>query len=111
MTRNLLVAKPGYYDRLVFYNFLAMAGQPNNKVMVSCAMILAGANYCRGIGHIVNWRASFLGTSATTKTFLRKVIPYGQSMESNITKTVSFHDKNVWTLDNNQSGNPVKHQR
>ena len=110
-TQNVMVAKSGYYDRLVFYNFLAMARQRNNKVMVSWAMISAGANYGRGIGEMVNRRATFLGASSTTRTFLRKVMPYGQSMESNITKTLSFVNKTVWALDNNQSGNPVKHQR
>lgn len=73
------------------------------------AMISTGAKYGRGIGEIVNRRATFLGASSTTKPFLRKVIPYGQSMESNMTKTLSCVNKTVWILDNNQSGNRVKH--
>ena len=71
-TQNLMVAKSGYYDRLVFYNLLAMARQRNNKVMVSWAMISAGANYGRGIGEIVNRRATFLGASSTTRTLFEK---------------------------------------
>ena len=38
-------------------------------------------------------------------------MPYETSMESNVTKTFSFVNKTVWTLDNNQSGNPVKNQQ
>ena len=111
LAQNVFVAKSGYYDRLVFYNFLAMARQRNNKVMTSWAMISAGANYGRGIGDIVNRRAIFLGASTILRIFLRKVAPYGQSMEDNVTKTLSGVDKTVWTLDNNQLGHPLKHQR
>ena len=103
----MFVAKSGYYDRLVFYNFLAMARQRNNKVMTSWTMISAGTNYGRGIGDIVNRRATFLGASTTTRTFLRKVTPYGKSMENNVTMALSCIHKTVWTLDNNQNGNPL----
>ena len=109
MTRNILVSKSGYYDWLVFYKFLAMVRQRTNKVMVSWAMISDDANYGRGIGKIVNRCAIFLGASSTF--FLRKVMPYGQSIEINLTKILSFVNKTAWTLNNNQSGDPVKHQR
>ena len=79
--------------------------------MTSWAMIAAGANYGRGIGDIVNRRATFLGASTTTQTFLRKVSLYGKSMEDAITVTLSTVNKTVWTLDNNQLGHPLKHQR
>ena len=111
LVKNVFVAKLGYYYRLVFYNFLAMARQRDNKVMTSWAMIAAGANYGRGIGDIVNRRATFLGASTTTQIFLRKVSLYGISIEDAITVTLSTVNKTVWTLDNNQLGHPLKHQR
>ena len=79
--------------------------------MTSWAMIAAGANYGRGIGDIINRRATFLGASTVTRIFLRKVTPYGKSMKDDITVTLSTVHKTVWTLDNNQLGHPLKHQR
>ena len=88
-----------------------MARQRNNKVMTSQAMISAGANYTRGVGDIVNRRATLLGASTILRNFLRKVALYGQLMENNVTNTLSCVDKTVWTLDNNQLGHPLKYQR
>ena len=88
-----------------------MARQRNNKVMICWAMISSGANYGRGIGEIVNRRATYLGASATTQTFLRTVKPFGDSMLKNVAKCLSKVHKTVWTLDNNQRGHPLKYQR
>lgn len=88
-----------------------MARQQNNKVMICWAIISSGANYGRGIGKIVNRRATYIGASATTQTFLRTVKPSGDSMLQNVAKCLSKVDKTVWTLDNNQIGHPLKYQR
>ena len=45
---NIFLVKSGYYDMFVFYNFLAIARQKNNKLMVYWAMISAGSNYEQG---------------------------------------------------------------
>ena len=93
--RNTFLKYSGYYDRLVFYNFLLMARQRNNKVMVFWAIISAGANYGRGIGELVNRRTTYLGASATTQTFLRTVKPYADSMLTNIQICLSSVNKTV----------------
>ena len=53
------------------------------------AMISSGANYGRGIGEIVNRRATYLGASTTTKTFIRVVKPFGDDMKNKITLRLS----------------------
>lgn len=69
-------------------------------MMIFWSMILSGANYGRGIGEIVNRRATYLGASATTHTFLRTVNYFEDSMLENVAKYLSNVDKTVWTLDN-----------
>ena len=64
-----------------------------------------------GAGEIVNRRATYLGASTTTQTFLRSVKPYGNAMVESITSTLSHVNKTVWILDNNQRGHPLKFQR
>ena len=49
---------------------LAMSRQTNPHKMKHWAMISAGPNYGMGIGEIVNRRATYLGASTTTQTFL-----------------------------------------
>ena len=110
-TRNLHLIQTGFYKRQVFYNMLAMSRQRNAKRMKHWAMISAAANYGRGIGEIVNRRATYLGASTTTQTFLRSVKPYGSTMIDNITSKLSQVNKTVWMLDNNQRGHPLKFQR
>ena len=111
LTKNTHLNQSGLYKRQVFYNMLSMARQKNPKKMKHWAMISAGANYGRGIGEIVNRRATYLGASTTTQTFLRAVKPYGNAMIENITSTLSHVNKTVWMLDNNQRGHPLKFQR
>ena len=88
-----------------------MSRQKNKNKMNHWAMISVGANYGRGIGEIVNRRATYLGASTTTQTFLRTVRPFGNAMIENITATLSHVNKTVWMLDNNQRGHPLKFQR
>ena len=111
MKKNEHLTQSGYYKRQVFYNMLAMSRQKNKNKMKHWAMISAGANYGRGIGEIVNRRATYLGASTTTQTFLRTVRPFGNAMIENITATLSHVNKTVWMLDNNQRGHPLKFQR
>ena len=111
LTKNKHLTQTGFYKRQVFYNMLAMARQKNPQQMKHWAMISAGANYGRGIGEIVNRRATYLGASTTTQTFIRTVRPFGDAMTANVTKTLEQVDKTVWMLDNNQRGHPLKFQR
>ena len=66
MKKNEHLLKSGYYKRQVFYNMLATSRQKNPQKMKHWAMISAGANYGRGIGEIVNRRATYLGASTNT---------------------------------------------
>ena len=106
--KNTFLKYSGYYDRLVFYNFLSMARKRNNKVMVCWAVISAWANYGRGIGEIVNRRATYLGDYATTKIFLRTVKPLADDMLSSIHVCLSTVNKTAWNLENNQRGHPLE---
>ena len=74
-------------------------------------MISAGANYGRGIGDMVNRRATYLGASTATHIFLRTVKSYGSAMIYSITSTLSHLNKTVWMLDNNKREHPLKYHR
>ena len=87
-----------------------MARQRNPHKMKYWAMISSGANYGREIGEIGNCRATYLGASTTTKTFIRIVKPFGDAMIKNITSKLSHVNRTVWMLDNNQRGHPRKFQ-
>ena len=79
--------------------------------MSNWTIISAGANYGRGLGEIVNRRATYLGASSCTRTFIRTVKPHADSMIYNITQKLSGMQKSVWMMDNNQKGHPKKFQR
>ena len=111
LTRNKHLIEIGYYDRQVFYSFLAMSRQMNPQKMLNWAIISSGANYGRGLGDMVNRRSTYLGASATTQTYLKVVKPFGDAMLSNIAIRLSGLSKTVWMLDNNQKGHPKKFQR
>ena len=111
ITKNKHLCLSGYYDRQVFYNFLAMSRQKNPQKMINWAIISAGANYGRGLGDMVNRRSTYLGASSTAQSFLRTIKPYADTMLSNIAIRLSQLQKTVWTLDNNQKGHPEKFQR
>ena len=111
LIRNIFFKKSGYYDRLVFYNLLVMVIQRNNRIMVHWVMISAGANYARSIGEIMNRKATYLGTSTTTQTYLITVKPRADTMIMNVTNILFYINKTIWTLDNNQRGHPLKYQR
>ena len=111
ITKNKHLATSGYYDRQVFYNFLAMSRQKYPQKMINWAIISAGANYGRGFGEMVNRRSTYLGASSTTRSFLRSIKPHADMMLSNISNRLSQLHKTVWTLDNNQKGHPKKFQR
>ena len=94
-----------------FHDFLSIARQRRNKIIVHWAIMSAGEHYGRKIGEIVNRRVTYLGVSVTTKTFLRAVQPFSDSMLSIIGTCLSSVDKTVWTIDNNQRGHTLKYQR
>ena len=70
MIKNKHLVETGYYDRQVFYSFLAMSRQKNPQKMMNWAIISACANYGRGCGDMVNRWSTYLGGSATTQAFL-----------------------------------------
>ena len=108
LTANKHLQQSGYYKRQVFRNMLAMAKQRNPHKIKYWGMISSGANYGRGIGEIVNRRATYLGDSTTTKTFIRTVNPLGDTILAKVNDTLSHYNKTVWMLDNNQREHPLK---
>lgn len=73
-------------------------------------MIFSGANCGRGIGEIVNRRATYLGASTTTQTLHGTGKPNNNAMIDTVTKTLRHKHKTVWMLDNSQCGHQLKSQ-
>ena len=88
-----------------------MSRQKNPQHMMSWSVISAGVHYGKVLGDIDNRRSTYLGGSATTRSFLRIVEPHAESMLSSIDKNVSALLKTVWMIDDNQKCHPKNFQR
>jgi len=111
LTKNKHLVSTGYYDRMIFYNFLTLSRLRNPQNCIHYAMISAAALYSKGCGDNVQKRFTYSGTSSTVQTFLRHVRPYGDNMLQSAATALYNSNFTVATLDNNQKGNPLKFQR
>ena len=110
-TKNDHLIKSGYYDRLIFFNFLTLVRVKNPQHCIHWAMICAAALYYKGVGDCVTRRSTYCGSSATIKTFLKNVKPMGNEMLQNITEILKQEKTTIATLDNNQKGYKKTYQR
>lgn len=89
----------GYYDRLLFYQFLAQSRVKNPQNLIHWASVTAAATYGKGYGEGSRMNASFFGSSSCVKTLLRIVEPYCTTMLDQIQNLLSKSDRIVATLD------------
>jgi hypothetical protein len=101
----------GFYDHLVFYQFLSQARIRFNHNVTHWGMVSAAASYGRGGGKVNNAASTFFGHSTTIKTFLNKTKQWRDEMEEQIHLLLRDKNKSVCCLDNNQKGHPLKYQR
>ena len=111
LTKNNHLVTTGYYDRLIFYNFLSLSRLRNPQSCINYAMVSAAALYSKGCGDNIQKRFTYTGASSTVKTFLRHVRPYGENMLISASSLLYKSKVTVATLDNNQKGHPNKYQR
>ena len=111
LSKNRHLVSTGYYDRLIFHNFLALSRLRNPQNCINYAMVSAAALYSKGCGDNIQKRSTYSGTSATVKTFLKHVRPYGDNMLESAASVLYQSKYSVAILDNNQKGHPSKFQR
>ena len=111
LSKNRHLVSTGYYDRLIFYNFLALSRIRNSQNCINYAIVSAAALYSKGCGDNIQKRSTYSGTSATVKTFLKHVCPYGDNMLQSAASVLYKNKYSVAVLDNNQKGHPSKFQR
>ena len=70
VTRNLHLVQSGYYDRMIFYNFLSQCRIKCPDNCVSWAIVAAASIYSRGLGDSIQKRATYCGISSSIKTYV-----------------------------------------
>ena len=109
LARNKHLKDAGYYDRLVFYHYLAQERVRFNHMLASWGMVTAGAGYARGECNTQN--QTFFGNSTTTSTFMKRTKYWRESMEESIHLRLKNENSIVACINNNQKGFSLKYQR
>ena len=109
LSRNKHLKDAGYYDRLVFYHYLAQERVRFNHVLISWGMVTAGSGYARG--ECNNYNQTFFGHSTTTSTFMKRMKYWRDKMEESIHLRLKNEQNIVACIDNNQKGFSLKYQR
>ena len=73
LTKNHHLVQSGYYDRLIFYQFLSQARVRNPQYLISWAMVAAAALYSCGLGDTVQKRSTYCGISSSVKTLIKNI--------------------------------------
>ena len=111
LSKNRHLVSTGYYDRMIFFNFLTLTRLRNPQSCIHYAIVSAAALYSKGCGDNIQRRFTYSGVSATVKTFLKRVRPYGDNMLQYAASELYKSNVTIATLDNNQKGHPNKYQR
>ena len=111
LLKNTHLVSTGYYDRMIFFNFLTLTRLRNPQSCIHYAIVSAAALYSKGCGDNIQRRFTYSGVSATVKTFLKRVRPYGDNMLQSAASKLYRSKTTIATLDNNQKGHPKKFQR
>jgi hypothetical protein len=82
--RQTHLKETGFYDRLVFYQFLSQARIRFNHNCTHWGIVSAAACYGRGGGKVDNAASTFFGHSTTIRTFLNRTKPWREEMEEKI---------------------------
>ena len=113
MSKNLHLRNIGYYNKLLFYQFLIQSRVRNPHNCIHWAMVSAAASYARGGSNNSGFTtsSSFFAHSTTIKTFFVKTKLWRENMSHTIKKELSPIKNFMCSLDNNQKGQPLKYQR
>ena len=106
LAKNHHLVATGYYDRLIFFNFLTLSQLRNPQSCINYVMVSAAALYSKGCSDNIQSRFTYSGASATVKTFLKNVHLYGDEMLQYSARLLYTSKMTVATLDNNQKGHP-----
>ena len=109
--KNVHLKENGYYDRLIFYQFLQQTRIRNCKHMPYWALVSSADAYAKGSGEKNLMTTIHSGYSTTISTFIRKTNKWREDMPSHMANMLKEETKFVCCLDNNQKGYPLKYQR
>ena len=109
--KNTHLKESGYYDRLIFYQFLQQTRIRNCKHMPYWALVSAADAYAKGSCEKSIRTTIHSGYSTTISTFLRKTSVWREEMPLRMNSLMATNKKIVCCLDNNQKGYPLKFQR
>ena len=111
LTKNHHLVSSGYYNRLIFYQFLSQARVQNPKNLISWAIVAAGAVYSRELGDTIQKRATYCGIPLSVKTMIKNIRHDSEKVEKTVMNVLSQQKYIVAAMDNNQKGYPKKYQR
>ena len=109
LARNKHLKLSGYYDRIVFYQYLLQTRVRCNHLLTNWGIVNTAAAYARGSSS-VGWN-SFFGNSTAFTTLMRRTKDYREQMPSFIYQQLQNEQNLVACIDNNQKGFALKHQR
>jgi hypothetical protein len=101
----------GYYDRLVFFQFLCQSRIRNCHNLIYWGLVHAGSMYGKGLGRSIVNTSSFYGHSTSIQTLMNNTKKWREEMPEKIHLLLRDKDRFVCALDNNQKGHPLKYQR
>ena len=109
MSKNQHLTRSGFYDRLVFFNYLTQARVSCNHSFTFWGMVTTASAYSRG--KQASLTNSFFGNSTTLATFLRHTKQWREEMIDSIKDCLKTENDIVCCIDNNQKGHNIKYQR
>ena len=111
LKKNHHLTASGYYDRILFYNYLSSSRIRFNHNFSVWATINTCSMYGRGEGRHRTQTSSFFGLGCTLNTLMKNTKSLRDNSNSNIHLRLRSEKKIVCCLDNNQKGNKLKYQR
>ena len=101
----------GYYDRILFYQYLVLSRLRYSHMFSYWGLINSCSIYGKGGGKGKSQTTSFFGHSVCNSTFMRKTKVWREDLSSSIHMKWKDEPKVLCCLDNNQKGHPLKFQR
>ena len=109
ISKNEHLYDMSYYDRLIFYQYLAQSRIRFNHSFTYWGIINTASEYAIGNRKIKH--NSFFGNTTTVQTFMRKTKSWRENMEEAIHIRLRNEVSIVACIDNNQKGYNMTHQR
>ena len=110
-SRNSHLLLSHYYDRLLFYQYLAQSRIRYNHNFAYWGVINTCSIYGKGQGRTRSQSSSYFGYCTTIQTLMKKTKDLRDNLDSAIYLRLKDEKKIVCCVDNNQKGNKLKFQR